>query len=216
MHQLSPDFAATLPANPTDTPERRAEKIASAQRQFEAFYAADEAEAALAAFAVTTLQGAMDNMERAARPGMGAETAARLRGNALAAGRFYASTLGKMQKRQRQDADAEARAAKAPSAAAEDEKPIGFPRIELFNPRDRRGNIIPAWRHELLTTKQKRAAYDYANKAAWAEAIAEEDAAIAEQADLDARSPPTEEELRYYLPLTATTDPGPATPPASA
>src|ERR1700743_1448819 len=50
--------------------------------------------------------------------------------------------------------------------------------------------------------KQRRATYDFANKAAWAEATEEEDAAIAEQAELDAASPPTEEDLSSYLPIT--------------
>jgi hypothetical protein len=203
MHEYEADFAATLPANPADSPERRGQRLASAQRQFEAFQPADEAEAALAAFAVAMLQGAMDSMERAATPDMSVEAAGRLRGSALAAARFYASTLRDLRKRHQQEAKAAAATKAAEPAAPQEEEPIGFPKIELFQPRDRRGNPIPAWRYELLTRKQKLAAYDYANKATWAEAIAEEDVAIAEQVVLDAKSPPTEEQLAYYLPLTS-------------
>ena len=61
--------------------------------------------------------------------------------------------------------------------------------------------------------KQRRATYDFANKAAWAEATAEDDAAIAEQAELDGRSPPTEDELARILPITV---PPPAAQPRQA
>jgi hypothetical protein len=190
-------LATTLPANPDDAPDTHARKLASAQRQFAAFHPTNEAEAQEAAAAVALMLGAVDSLARAAKPGVGGETAGRLRSNALSAIRFYATTLKNARKR----AQAEATAAQ-PASPPQDEQPLGFPKIELFQPRDRRGNPIPAFRYDLLTTKQKRAAYDYANKAAWAEATAEEDAAIAEQAEIDAQNPPTEEQLAYYLPLT--------------
>ena len=196
-------LATTVPASPDDAPDTQARKLASAQRQFAAFHPTSEAEAQEAAAAVALMLGAVDSLARAARPGLGGETAARLRSNALSAIRFYATTLKNARKR----AQAEAKAAE-PDTPTQDEPPLGFPKIEVFEPRDRRGNPIPGFRFDLLTTKQKRAAYDYDNKQAWAEAIAEEDAAIAEQAEIDARNPPTEEQLRYYLPITSGKTPG--------
>jgi hypothetical protein len=195
---------ATLPANPDDTPEIRARKLASAQRQFAAFQPTDEADAQEAVAAIAAMQGAMDSLARAARPGVGGETAGRLRSNALSAIRHYSTTLKNARKRNQP----EARHARSKGRTTEladppqEQPPLGFPKIETFQPRDRRGQRIPSWRYDLLSMAQRRAAYDFANKAAWAEAIAEEDAAIAEQAELDARSPPTEEDLRYYLPIT--------------
>ena len=198
-------LGTTLPANPEDSPEVRARKVAVARRQFAAFRPADEAEAQAAAMAVAIMLGAVDSLARAARPGIGNETAGRLRGNALTGARFYTTTLDKMRKRQQPAAWAAAPRAKSGESAdpPQQKKPLAdIPKIELFRPRDRRGNLIPSWRFDLLSMKQRRAAYDFANKPAWAEATAEEDAAIAEQAELDARSPPTEEDLRYYLPIT--------------
>lgn len=213
----APDFAdlleftlpATLPANPEDTPEVRARKLASAQRQFAAFHPSDEAEAQEAIAAIAAMLGAMDSLARAARPGVGGETAGRLRSNALAAIRHYSTTLKNTRRRNQPEAKRATARAKnpEPADAPQEEKPVGFPKIELFHPRDRRGKPIPGWRFDLLSMKQRRAAYDFANKAAWAEAAAEEDAAIAEQAELDARSPPTEEDLRYYLPITPSRPP---------
>jgi hypothetical protein len=198
-------LAATLPANPEDSPEIRARKLAAARRQFAAFHPGDEAEAQAAAMAVAIMLGAMDSLARAARPGVGNETVGRLRGNALTAARFYTSTLDKIRKRNSQVADATAPKARAiePATPPQDQHHTGIPRIELFHPRDRRGKPIPGWRYDLLSMKQRRAAYDVNNKTAWAEAAAEEDAAIAEQAELDAKSPPTERELGRILPLTA-------------
>jgi hypothetical protein len=201
---------ATLPANPEDTPDTRARRLASAERQFAAFNPSNEAEAQEAAAAVALMLGAVDSLARAAKPGVGGETAGRLRSNALSAIRFYATTLKNARKRTEAGATAAADA-----TPPQDDTPLGFPKIELFQPRDRRGQILPAWRYELLTVKQKRAAYDFANKAAWAEAIAEEDAAIAEQADeLDAQAPPSEEDLRYYLPITPREAPPPGDNPS--
>ena len=186
-----------LPTSQDDTPDTQARRLASAHRQFAAFHPTNEAEAQEAAAAVALMLSAVDSLARAAKPGVGGETAGRLRSNALSAIRFYAATLKNARKR----AQAQAAAAEA-ATPPQDEQPLGFPKIELFQPRDRRANPIPAFRYDLLTTKQKLAAYDFANKQAWAEATAEEDAAIAEQAELDAKTPPSEQELRYYLPLT--------------
>src|SRR5579859_3037273 len=86
-------LASTLPANPEDSPETRARKLAAARRQFAAFHPGDEAQAQAAAMAVAIMLGAVDSLARAARPGVGNETAGRLRGNALTAARFYTATL---------------------------------------------------------------------------------------------------------------------------
>ncbi len=196
-------LATTLPANPEDAPDTQARRLASAHRQFAAFRPTNEAEAQEAAAAVALMLGAIDSLARAAKPGVGGETAGRLRSNALSAIRFYATTLKNARKR----TQAEANVAE-PATPPQEEQPLGFPKIELFQPRDRRGNPIPAFRYDLLTTRQKLAAYDFANKAAWAEATAEEDAAIAEQAELDAKTPPTEEQLRYYLPIAPSSPSG--------
>jgi hypothetical protein len=203
---------ATLPSNPDDTPETRARKLASAQRQFAAFQPADEAAAQEAIAAIAAMLGAMDSLARAARPGAGGEAAGRLRSNALSAIRHYSATLKNARKRNQPEAKPARSKSRSPELTnpPQEEKPVGFPKIETFRPRDRRGNTIPGWRYDLLSMKQRRAAYDFSNKAAWAEAIADEDAAIAEQAELDAASPPTEEDLRCYLPIT------PASPPESA
>lgn len=216
----TPDFTdlveftlpATLPANPEDTAEARARKLASAQRQFAAFQPTDEAEAQEAIAAIAAMLGAMDSLTRAARPGVGGETAGRLRSNALSAIRHYSTTLKNARKRNQPEAKLTKTRTRHPDSVdtPQEETPVGFPKIETFRPRDRRGNPIPGWRYDLLSMKQRRAAYDFANKTAWAEAIAEEDAAIAEQAELDAKSPPTEEDLGCYLPIT------PERPPESA
>jgi hypothetical protein len=188
-------FDGTFPTNPSDTPETQARRLASAHQQFAAFDPADAAEAQLAAFAIATMQGAIDNLQQAARPGRGAETAARLRGNALAAGRFYASTLRDIRKVRQQAAAA---AAQQPEPKPPPEQ---IPHIEVFQPRDRRGKPIPMWRNDLMTKKQKRAAYDFKNKAAWAIAAEEEEAAIAEQAKLDAEAGINPDEITELLPL---------------
>jgi hypothetical protein len=206
---LEVTLSATLPANPDDTPATRARRLASAQRQFAAFHPTDEAEAQEAIAAIAAMLGAMDSLARAARPGVGGETAGRLRSNALSAIRHYSTTLRNTRRRNQPEVKPTRSQARTqePADTSEEEKPAGFPKIELFHPRDRRGNRIPSWRYDLLSMKQRRAAYDFANKDAWAEAITEEDAAIAEQAELDAQSPPTEEALRYYLPITPNAPP---------
>jgi len=192
---LHTTLAATLPTSAADTPETRAQRQSSAHAQFAAFDPADAAEAQLAAFAIATMQGAINNLERAAQPGMGAETAARLRGNALAAGRFYASTLSNIRKARQQ---ATAAAAKEPEPKPPPEE---IPHIDVFQPRDRRGKPIPMWRNDLMSRLQKRAAYNFQDKAAWAVAAAEEDAAIAEQAKLDAEAGINPDEITEFLPL---------------
>jgi hypothetical protein len=196
----------TVPANHATTPERRARQLALARRQFADFSPSDAAEAQLAAFAIAAMMGAVDSLARAALPGVGGESTGRLRGNALAAARFYKSTLHTMRARRQQDAEtalklraATAAAGRKPEPPAEEFEPI--PHIELFHPRDRRGRTIPRWRNDLLSKKQSDATYNHHNKPAWELARAEEDAAIAEQAIIDAQGGPTEPEIDGYLPL---------------
>jgi hypothetical protein len=195
-------LADTIPASQATTPESRAKILFDARREFAAFNPTNAADARLAAFAIASMLGAVDSLERAAKPGVGGESTGRLRGNALAAARFYKSTLKEMRKRSEPDAEPQpksrATAAKAPPPPEEFE-PI--PHLEMFQPRDRRGKPIPRWRNDLLTRKQKLAAYAPHNKAAWDEAREEEDAAIAEQAILDAGTVIIEADLPEYLPL---------------
>ena len=204
----------TIPANQATTPERRAKILFDARREFAAFNPLDAADARLAAFAIADMLGAVDSLERAAKPGVGGESTGRLRGNALAAARFYKSTLKEMRKRSEPDAEPQPRSRAAASRKSdpppEELEPI--PHLEMFQPRDRRGKPIPRWRNDLLTRKQKLAAYAPHNKAAWDEAREEEDAAIAEQAILDAGTVIIEADLPEYLPLrkslpTEATDP---------
>ena len=107
----------------------------------------------------------MDNFARAARPGISDETAMRLRGSALAAGRTYATALRYLRKPRPCPAARQAGQIKAPPAAAPQpppaeptsetqEVPPGFialrpgatPIPAVFRPRDRFGNEIPDWR----------------------------------------------------------------------
>src|SRR5579863_5466644 len=194
----------TVPASQADTPERRAKTLADARREFAAFNPLDAADARLAAFAIADMLGAVDSLERAAKPGVGGETAGRLRGNALAAARFYKSTLHALRKRSQPDAEP-LPSTRAAAAARKSEPPPQeiepIPHIEVFQPRDRRGKPIPRWRNDLMSRKQKNATYNPRDKAAWDLAREEEDAAIAEQAETEARSGITEAGVDGYLPL---------------
>jgi len=148
--------------------------------------------------------GAVDSLERAAKPGVGGETAGRLRGNALAAARFYKSTLHALRKRSQPDAEP-LPSTRAAAAARKSEPPPQeiepIPHIEVFQPRDRRGKPIPRWRNDLMSRKQKNATYNPRDKAAWDLAREEEDAAIAEQTIIDAQSGITEADADGYLPI---------------
>ncbi len=140
----------------------------------------DPAEAQLAAIAIAAAQSAMDSFARAARPGISDETALRLRGSALAAGRAYASALRYLRKPQApapQPGRARPRAAPAAApdpppaepAGGTTEVPPGFialhpgatPIPAVFSPRDRFGNEIPPWRRDLMTQAQALAAASY-------------------------------------------------------
>jgi len=61
------------------------------------------------------------------------------------------------------------------------------PPIERYQPRDRHGEPIPLHLWELMTGKQRRAAYgDPSDRALWDAALEEEEAMIAEQRAQDA------------------------------
>jgi hypothetical protein len=178
----------TIPASQATTPERRAKTLADARREFAAFNPLDAADAKLAAFAIADMLGAVDSLERAAKPGVGGESTGRLRGNALAAARFYKSTLKDMRKRSQPEAE----------PPPKEFEPI--PHLEQFQPRDRRGKPIPKWRNDLLSRKQILATYSF-DKAAWDAAREEEDTAIAEQAIIDPQSGTIEGDPDGFLPL---------------
>ncbi|HEY6432866.1 MAG TPA: hypothetical protein VIZ17_12865 [Acetobacteraceae bacterium] len=169
---------------------------------FEALDPRDPADAQLAAIAVAAAQSAMDNFARAARPGVSDETAVRLRGSALAAGRAYATALRYLRKPQAMAAQPAkpARSRATPASAPQpppaepagetQEIPPGFialrrgatPIPAVFRPRDRFGNEIPDWRRDLMTPAQALAAFSYPpDPAQVAAAIAEEAAMMAKQ-----------------------------------
>ena len=153
-------LAAAIPGADTDAHEEAAQELLASLNP------RDPAEAQLAAIAIAAAQAAMDNFARAARPGVSDETALRLRGSALAAGRAYASALRYLRKPPApapQPSPQPRRArSKAPPAAAPDpppaepaggttEVPPGFVALQagatpipaVFSPRDRLGNEIP-------------------------------------------------------------------------
>ena len=175
----------------------------TAQELFDSFDPDDPVDAQLAALAVAAAQSAMDGFARAARPGISDETAIRLRGSALAAGRAFAVWARTL--RNRESAAEQPRAAAAPAPqpqpqppAAEParevpEVPPGFialqpgakpiPAIETFQPRDRFGKPIPTGRTDLMTRAQVLASLTLPRDAKLeAAALAEEEAMIAEQA----------------------------------
>jgi len=77
-----------------------------ARTLFEAFQPADVLEAARAAQAVAANLAAMDNLARAAAPGVGDATAIRLRNNAFAAARLFDAAVQARRKEQQQSARA--------------------------------------------------------------------------------------------------------------
>ena len=197
--------AATVPTEPTDSPETEDEKHRAAQVLFDSLHPGDPADALLAAIAIAAGQAAIDNFARAARPGTSHETAVRLRSGGLAAGRAYAAwqrTLRKPQPAAEQPrrAVAPSHAPKSPTAEPEPEVPEvppGFialrpgakpiPAVVTFQPRDRFGEPIPDLRTDLMTRAQLRASLAIPRDPKLeAEALAEEEAMIAEQAAIDA------------------------------
>jgi hypothetical protein len=207
--QPSPNFIAHLMQTlDAATPGAATDEHQDATRElFSSLNPRDPAEAQLAAIAVAAAQSAMDNFARAARPGISDDTAMRLRGSALAAGRTYATALRYLRKPQAvaPQPARPARSKASPAAAPQpppaeptsetQEVPPGFialrpgatPIPAVFRPRDRFGNEIPDWRRDLMTPAQARAAFSYPpDPAQVAAAIAEEAAMMARQAALKA------------------------------
>jgi hypothetical protein len=149
---------------------------ATALELFESLNPRDPAEAQLAAIAAAAALAAMDGFARAARPGVSDDTAVRLRGSALAAGRTYASVLRMLRKDVAKPAAAsppEHDAAPPPAAVAAQEP-------DEFQPRDRFGKPIPTHRTDLMTRAQVLAVLAYPrNQELEAAAVAEEEAMIA-------------------------------------
>ena len=198
-------LAAAVPVGPDDSQETRDKKRQGAQELFDSLHPVDPADAMLAALSIAAGLAAMDNFARAARPGISDDTAGRLRGNGLAAGRAYAAWLRPLRKRQ--PAAEQLRPAAPPHAPKAPpvepvrevaEVPPGFialqpgatpiPAVETFQPRDRFGKPIPSLRSDQMTRAQLRASLAIPRDPALeAEALAEEEAMMAEQAALDAR-----------------------------
>lgn len=200
-------LAAATPGD-DDGPTALAEQRETTQELFDSLNPRDPADAMLAAIAVAAAQSAMDNFARAARPGMSDETVMRLRSNALAVGRAYATAHRYFRKPQTVAApSAKSVGTKAPQVSAPKpppeepvvkpaEVPPGFvalrqgaePIPAVFRPRDRFGKEIPNWRRDLMTSAQALAAFSYPpDPAAKATAIAEEEAMMAEQKASEAR-----------------------------
>jgi hypothetical protein len=204
---LNEALAATVPASPDHDQARRDTTRQAVRELFESLQTGDPADAQLAALAVAAAQAAMDSFARAARPGISDETATRVRGSALAAGRAYAAWTRDLRK---QKAAAEpprpaAALAKEPEAPPAEpvrevyEVPPGFialqpgakpmPAVETFQPRDRFGKPIPSLRSDQMTRAQLRASLSIPrNPELEAEALAEEEAMIAEQKAIEAAS----------------------------
>jgi hypothetical protein len=166
-------LAAAMPADAGDT------GAAMTLELFESLSPRDPAEAQLAAIAVAAALAAMDGFARAARPGVTDETAVRLRGSALAAGRSYATVLRTLRK------DTAKPAAAPPPEADAAPPPVAVPAQEPdeFQPRDRFGKPIPTRRTDLMTRAQVLAVLAYPrNPELEAAAVAEEEEAIAAHA----------------------------------
>ncbi|HEY2619765.1 MAG TPA: hypothetical protein VGI78_20655 [Acetobacteraceae bacterium] len=199
--------AATPGANQDDT-AAYSENWQATCELFEALGPGDAADAQLAAIAIAAGQSAVDGFVRAARPGMSDETVIRLRGSALAAGRAYAAWIHDLRERQpdaTETTPAKPRQSATTGPSVPDEQPVsdpaevppGFialrpgakpiPAVETFQPRDRFGQPIPDLRTDLMTRAQLHASLAVPrNPALEAEALAEEEAMMAEQAALDA------------------------------
>ena len=199
-NRLLQSLAATMPVDRAADPKAWAEQWDHTRETYDSLAPSDPAEAALAAFAVPALQGAMDSLARASRPGISDDRAARLRGGALAAGRVYAAVFRTLRKQQAAASDAARAATPAEPAPAVDPAADGFinpltgepiPRFEEFQPRDRFGQPIPTWRAQDMTMAQRRATYAFPRDPELeAIATAEEDAMIAEQAANPDPAPP--------------------------
>jgi hypothetical protein len=195
-HKLSPTLLrcllrqidAALPASAT--PEIAADNQQAAHELFFAMHPHDAVEAAAAVLAVTAHFAAIDLHARASRPGLSDETVMRLRAAANACARpSQAARRGNKTSRS-------ATAARKPPAEPEPEaeaEPLERPQIYQFQPRNRFGQPIPLANWEEMTMAQRRATYaPKRDPEVEAAAIADEEAMIAEQRALDAKSRPTQ------------------------
>jgi hypothetical protein len=168
-----------LPAAKDEALEVRVARQDDARTLFAGLKPRDAVEAALAAQAVLAHFTALAMYKRAADAALSPPDALRLNSAARAEARAFKTTAKDLDKRQGQAAkDADAN---EPPGEIEQ-----IPDIEVFQPRDRYGKPIPIWRNDLMTRKQKRAAYNFQDKVAWKEARLEEEAMIAEQKALEA------------------------------
>ena len=162
----------------------------NAREQFAAFNPQNAAEAQLAAFAIAAMEGAMDNLQRATQPDLSAEKAGRLRGSALAAGRFYFSVYRTLRKSAATKPERPASSAPPAQPAKDEPCPPGYIRLapgaepikhyETFQPRNRHGKPIPQHRFQDMTPAQRRATYTFPRDPELeAIAVAEEEAMIA-------------------------------------
>jgi len=188
LKRLLKKLAATLPVDAQEDPQEFAEEWEAARELFFSLQPRTPFEAILAARAVALHLRGMDLLARAARPDIPDEKAQRLTASAIAAGRSVDAAERILTKRQgKQDAAAKpARRAPAATRAAQPAEPLPITHHEFFQPRDRHGKPIPDWRYEWMTMAQRRAAYAYPRNPAYeAEALAEEEKMIAEQAEMD-------------------------------
>lgn len=169
-----------LPSIKDETPEARAARREDARMLFADLNPRNAVEAALAAEAVLAHFTAMAMYARAGEPDRAEPEVMRLASAARSEARAFKTTAKDLEKRRA----AEAKATETAAEMAPKSQPI--PKLEVFQPRDRHGQPIPRWRNDLMTRKQKLATYSPHNRAAWAEATAEEDAMIAEQQAKDA------------------------------
>jgi hypothetical protein len=173
-------LAGTVPAHAGDDPAARDETIETMRELLDALDPGDAADAQLAAIAIAASLSAIDGFTRAARVGVSDETATRLRSNALAAGRTYATTRQTLRRRR-----PELAAVSKPPQAAAAPRPadVSDRRHDEFEPRDRFDKPVSAL-HTDLTMRAKLLATvalprDPALDAA---AVAEAEAMIAEPA----------------------------------
>ncbi len=165
------------------SPETAAETEEAARAMFFGMEPRDPAEAAAASRAVAAHFACMQVYARAARPGLSDETAARLHATANAC--LRAAEAAQRSVRKPQPAPPKAVRQKAMQPEARPHIPIV--EVYQFQPRDRFGQPIPLGEWEKMTMAQRRATYaPTRDPAVEAEAIADEEAMIAEQKALDA------------------------------
>ena len=144
-------IAGTVPADAGDDPAAPDGKIETMRELLDALDPRDAADAQLAAIAIAAALSAIDGFTRAARAGISDETAVRLRSNALAAGRAYATARQTLRKRASVPASVS-----RPSPAVTASRPADVPdrRHDASKPRDRFGKPVPAFLTDLTTRAQ--------------------------------------------------------------